>query len=86
MFKTLGICALLLGLGYYTLENLSAREKVFLGNTFYIILGCVLIAVPGLVVIVTLRNYFFPKKKRRSRSKPVFLNEEDVKKNKKTEP
>jgi hypothetical protein len=63
------------GAGCYMLFIISPSFKPILGNTFYIVMGCVLIAVSGLVLLVTLKNFFFPKKKR-SRSNVVFLEDE----------
>ena len=75
--KIMAICVVAFGLGYYILNYISRMEKPFLGNTFHIVFGCVLMAVSSLVFGYITKKQFFPKK--RKRTKQVFL--EDVKKN-----
>lgn len=75
--KILAICIAVFGLGYYILNHISRMEKPFLGNTFHIIFGCVLMAVSSLLFAYITKKQFFPKK--RKRTKHVFL--EDIKKN-----
>lgn len=69
-----------LAIGFFLLEDLAKREKMPLGQTFYILTGCSLIAVSGIILIIVIKKRFFPKKrKRRKSSRPVFLK--DVEKN-----
>ena len=68
------ICVVVFAVGYYVLNHISNRERPPLGNTFHIITGCVLMAVSALVLVITLKKYFFPKK--RKKSKHVFLEDE----------
>lgn len=75
VLKICGISLIALALGCYMLFIVSKSFKPFLGNTFHILMGCIFIAVSGLVLFVTLKNYFFPKKKRK-RSNVVFLEDE----------
>jgi uncharacterized protein YjeT (DUF2065 family) len=83
LLKLVGICLVALGLGYYMLFHVSRMLKPPLGNTFYILMGCVFIAVSCLVLLVSLKHHFFPKR-RKKRSNVVFL-EDELKKNKKSE-
>ncbi|HLA57040.1 MAG TPA: hypothetical protein VK623_13125 [Flavobacterium sp.] len=64
-----GLC-----LGYFLLEYVSTWEDPPLGNAFHIVMGCALIAVAFIIIFVTLKRHYFPKKKRRG-SKPVFLDD-----------
>ena len=61
-------------LGYYLLNHVSVMEKPFLGNTFHIILGCILMAVSTLIIVITVKKEFFPKK--RKRTNHVFLDDQ----------
>jgi multisubunit Na+/H+ antiporter MnhB subunit len=82
--KVIAICAVsivLLGLGYFMVENLSKREKPPLGMTFNVIVGFLLMSIGVIVLAITLKNYFFPKKKKK-KSRPVFLDETMNKKDK----
>jgi uncharacterized membrane protein YidH (DUF202 family) len=78
-----GVSILVLGIGYFMVENLSKRETPPLGMTFNIIVGFLLIFIAVIVLAVTLKTYFFPKKKKK-KSRPVFLNDE-LRKTKKPE-
>ncbi|MFC6876846.1 hypothetical protein [Flavobacterium myungsuense] len=49
-------------------------ENPFLGNTFHIILGCILMAVSTLIIVITVKKEFFPKK--RKRTNHVFLDDQ----------
>jgi len=69
-----------LAIGFYILEEVATWEELPLGQVFYIVLGCVLIAVSGIFMIAAIKVRFFPKKRKRRRSKPIFL--EDERKNK----
>jgi len=77
---TMAGCVVVFGVGYYVLNHISNRENPPLGNTFHILVGCILMAVSALVLLVTIRKHFFPKKKK-SRKPPVFLDK-DYDKNK----
>lgn len=80
-FNKIAIAAVVgLAIGIFLLEDLAKREKMPLGQTFYILTGCALIAVSGIILLAILKKRFFPKKKkRRKSSRPVFLK--DVEKN-----
>lgn len=65
-------CFISFGLGYYLLNHVSTLEKPFLGNTFHIISGCILMAIATLVFAYVVKKEFFPKK--RKRTNQVFLN------------
>lgn len=67
------------GLGYYILEEVSTWFDIPLGNTFYVILGCSLMAMSGVFIFYTIKETFFKKKKKRI--KQVFLKD-DSKENK----
>ena len=68
-----------LAAGYYVLEVMATWEKMPLGQVFYIIVGCVLIAVSGIALIIAIKLKFFPKKRRKKGSKPVFLEDQKKK-------
>lgn len=72
--KIMLICIVFFILGYYLLNHVSVLEKPFLGNTFHIILGCVLMAVSSLIFVITIKKEFFPKK--RKRTSHVFLDDQ----------
>lgn len=52
-------------LGYYILEVISRKFDIYLGNTFYVILGCSLMAVSGVFMIFIIKKTFFQKKKKK---------------------
>lgn len=59
--------------GYYILDVVSRIYEIPLGNTFYVILGCSLMAMSGVFIIYTIKETFFIKKKKRI--KQVFLKD-----------
>jgi len=65
--------------GYYILEVISREFDLYLGNTFYVILGCSLMAISVVFIIYTIKETYFKKKK--NRVKQVFLKD-DIKENK----
>ncbi|HEY0047095.1 MAG TPA: hypothetical protein VGB44_10330 [Flavobacterium sp.] len=65
----------LMGIGYYLLNHVATWEDPVLGNTFHIIAGCTLMALSGVIFFVIIRDNFLKKKKRKEKSKPVFLND-----------
>jgi predicted membrane protein len=69
-----------LAVGYYVLEEVASWEKVPMGQVFYIILGCVMIAISGLFICIAIKLRFFPKKRKKKGSKPIFLEDEHKKK------
>ena len=72
--KIILICIVFFILGYYLLNHVSVMENPFLGNTFHIILGCILMAVSTLIIVITVKKEFFPKK--RKRTNHVFLDDQ----------
>lgn len=77
-FLGIAICIVTFILGQISLEVVSKFEDPPLGNTFYIIVGCVLI-VGSLLAIYFLIDHIRhirKKKERRKRSKIVFLSDE----------
>jgi hypothetical protein len=75
MIKTCVFWTLILGLGYFLVEFISEMDEPPLGMTFHIVVGCLLMAVSGIILFVKLKRYFFPKRKK-NRSRPVFLDKE----------
>lgn len=71
-----------IGVGYYILDYVAALEKPPLGATFNILLGCSIIAVAGLILFLTVKKQYFPKKRKRSHH--IFL-EDQLNKEKKTD-
>ena len=63
-----------LALGYYMLDHIATWEDPPLGNTFHIVIGCILMAGSALMLIKLLRARYFPKKKKK-RDRPIFLDE-----------
>lgn len=84
VITTCAICIVVLAIGLFMVENLSKREKPPLGMTFNIIVGFLLMFVAGIIMAITLKTYFFPKKKKK-KSRPVFLDESFAKKDKSEE-
>lgn len=70
--------------GFYVLEEVATWEKLPPGQVFYILLGCVLIAISGVILLVAMKLRFFPKKRKKKGNKPVFL--EDLERKKKKNP
>lgn len=66
-------------IGFYVLEVISRGFDLYLGNTFYVILGCTLMAISVVFIIYTIKETYFKKKKKRV--KQVFLKD-DLKENK----
>ena len=62
-----------MGIGYYILNYVASLEKPPLGATFNILLGCIIIAVAGLIFIFTIKKEYFPKKRKRSHH--IFLDD-----------
>jgi glucan phosphoethanolaminetransferase (alkaline phosphatase superfamily) len=59
-------------LGYYLFVDVSTHFNPKFGNTFYIIVGCLLIAVSSIYLWLVTKERFFRKKKSR-KTKMVFL-------------
>jgi hypothetical protein len=64
-----------LAAGYYLLNHVATWEDPPLGNTFYIIAGCILIAAGVIAAVLIIKARFFPKRKKKKGSRPVFLND-----------
>ncbi|HMI07778.1 MAG TPA: hypothetical protein VK528_09555 [Flavobacterium sp.] len=75
VWKTCLFCVLGFVIGYVMLNHISTMEKPPLGITFNVVIGCTFIAVSLLVLVVTLKRHFFPKK-RKKRAPPVFLEDQ----------
>lgn len=66
------ISILVNALGFYLFIDVSTRFNPIFGNTFYIIVGCLLIAVASIYLWLLIKGKYFSKKKKKS-SKVVFL-------------
>jgi glucan phosphoethanolaminetransferase (alkaline phosphatase superfamily) len=66
------ISILVNALGYYLFIDVSTHFNPKFGNTFYIVVGCLLIAVASIYLWLLIKDKFFSKKKKKS-SKVVFL-------------
>jgi uncharacterized membrane protein len=75
----IAVCFVSFFVGYYILNYVAAMEKPPLGVTFNIVVGCSIMAVAGLVGVLTVKKQYFPKK--RKRTKHIFLDDIDFKKN-----
>jgi putative Mn2+ efflux pump MntP len=78
--RTMILSVIGLAAGYYLLEEVASWEKVPLGQVFYIIIGCVMIAISGIFICIAIKLRFFPKRRKRKGSKPIFLEDENKKK------
>jgi uncharacterized protein YacL len=67
-------CFLSLFVGHYILNYVAAIEEPPLGVTFNIVLGCTIIAVAGIIMFITIKSQYFPKK--RNKTKHIFLDED----------
>ncbi|TDD97039.1 hypothetical protein [Flavobacterium cellulosilyticum] len=74
-------CFFIFGLGFYILDEISTWYEVPLGSTFYVILGCTLMASSGVYIIYSIKKIYFTKGKKRS--KQLFLKKEENKLDKK---
>jgi hypothetical protein len=66
------ISVLVNALGYYFFIDVSTQYNPKFGNTFYIIVGCLLIAVASIYLCLLIKDRYFLKKKSK-KSKAVFL-------------
>lgn len=61
------------GIGFYILDEISTWYDVPLGNSFYVILGCTLMAISGIYIVYTINQLYFTKK--RTRTKRIYLDD-----------
>ena len=66
------ISILVNALGYYLFIDVSTHFNPKFGNTFYIVVGCLLIAMASIYLWLLIKDKYFSKKKKKS-SKVVFL-------------
>ena len=71
-FKVILIMIFALLAGCAMLFEVATWESPFLGNTFHIVAGCLLIVFAVILFFFAIKIRFFGKKKRRSH-KPIFL-------------
>ncbi|MFN8273448.1 MAG: hypothetical protein U0X58_01055 [Flavobacteriaceae bacterium] len=67
-------CFLSLFVGHYILNYVAAIEDPPLGVTFNIVLGCTIIAIAGIIMFITIKRQYFPKK--RNKTRHIFLDED----------
>ncbi|MCI4444206.1 MAG: hypothetical protein JHC39_11955 [Lentimicrobium sp.] len=67
------VSCFIFGIGYYILNEVSTWFEVPLGVTFYVILGCTLMAVSGIYIGYTIKQLYFTK--RRKRTKRIYLDD-----------
>ena len=83
----IGACIVIFILGYYILEHISTMEDPPLGNTIYILIGCVFIFSSGLGILLIIKYIYDSKKKkekrerRRKKHKIFFLKDQNKQKN-----
>lgn len=65
-------------IGFYVLEVISRGFDLYLGNTFYVILGCSLMAISVVFIIYTISETLFKKRKKKTRIKQVFLKDNSI--------
>jgi biotin transporter BioY len=73
-------CVAVFALGWFLLNHVATWEKPPLGNTFHIVFGCIFIAISLIVLGFAIKFRYFPGKKKKKSSRPVFLKEIDHKK------
>ena len=61
------------GIGYYILNEVSTWFEVPLGITFYVILGCTLMASSAIYIGYTIKQLYFTKKSKRT--KRIYLDD-----------
>lgn len=62
----IGICIFIILFGYIVLNYASSKEDLFLGHTFFILIGTTLIAVGGLGIVLLLK-YLYDYRRRQKR-------------------
>lgn len=67
---------LLFSLGYYLLNYISIMETPFLGNTFHIVLGCILMAASLIFIGFTINKIYLHKKRKKHHHNHVFLKDQ----------
>jgi membrane protease YdiL (CAAX protease family) len=67
------VSCVVFGIGYYILNEVSTWFEVPLGVTFYVILGCTLMASSGIYIGYTIKQLYFTK--RRRRTKHIYLDD-----------
>ncbi|MCZ8090421.1 MAG: hypothetical protein O9282_13310 [Flavobacterium sp.] len=79
----IGICTLIILFGYTALYYASSKEDLFLGHTFFILIGTTLVAVGGLGIVLLLK-YLYDYRRRQKRKelkrkkhKITFLKKEN---------
>jgi len=78
----IAICVVVLLIGYYILNFISTREEVpikdIFGNTFYILMGSVLIALSccGILILINKIRRLDRKRRKRRGRKIVFLKDQ----------
>ena len=77
------ICTLIILFGYTALYYASSKEDLFLGHTFFILIGTTLVAVGGLGIVLLLK-YLYDYRRRQKRKelkrkkhKITFLKKEN---------
>ncbi len=65
--KYILICFFIFLIGYYLLNEVSTWFEVPLGNIFYVLVGCVLMASSGVYIGYAIRVLYFSKKKKRTK-------------------
>ncbi len=82
----IGLCIVIFFIGYYILNYVSTREivpiKEIFGNTFYILIGSILIATSccGILILINKIQNIDKKRKRRRGRKIVYLKDQLKKK------
>ena len=65
--KRILICIVIFIIGFYILNEVSTWFEVPLGNIFYVITGCVLMASSGVYIGYAIKTLYFSKKKKRTK-------------------
>ena len=65
--KHIVICIFIFLLGFYLLNEVSTWFEVPLGNIFYVLVGCILMASSGVYIGYSIKVLYFSKKKKRTK-------------------
>lgn len=65
--KYIAICFFIFLTGYYLLNEVSTWFEVPLGNIFYVLIGCILMASSGVYIGYAIKLLYFSKKKKKTK-------------------
>jgi prolipoprotein diacylglyceryltransferase len=78
--KYILICVFIFLIGYYLLYEVSTWFEVPLGNIFYVLVGCLLMASAGVYIGYAIKVLYFSKKKKKTKHFFLKNNKEESEK------